>query len=516
VIPGKTYGIEDIVAVLKRRRWVILAPFVLVSLATLAVVRVLPNKYRAETVILVVPQRVPESYVRSTVTAPIEDRLRSISEQILSRSRLEQIILDLNLYPTLRRTTIMEDIVARMRREIDVEVIKGDAFRVSFVGDDPRTVAQVAQRLASLFIEENLKDREVLAEGSFEFIDSQLEEARGQLLEREKQLEEYSRRYDGQLPTQLQGNLQMMSNLQSQIRAIDESIARDRDQRLIIERSIADATAIDAPDPSQPRDAAPTTAAQRLAIAQEQFRLLQTRLAPKHPDVIAAKRALERLAQEAEAEQMQAAVSPAGPSPAMTAQERAKANKINELRQQMANLDQRIEGERAQEQQLRETLSVYQARVEATPTRSTELTDLTRDYDTLNQQYRNLLAKKYDSKVAANLEKRQIGEQFKVLDPAKVPEKPYSPDRTRLTQLGVAFGLCLGLGLAALLEYLDTTLKTDDDVFVALSLPVLAVVPKIEAHARPRRRRMAWPSVARSAAVIAAAAAAVGLWVIGS
>ncbi len=131
----------------------------------------MPNRYRSETLILVVPQRVPESYVKSTVTARIEDRLQSISQQILSRTRLERIIQDFNLYATERRAGVMEDIVEQMRRDIDVQIVKGDAFRVSYTGDDPRTVMQVTERLASLFIEENLRDRAVLAEDSYQFLD---------------------------------------------------------------------------------------------------------------------------------------------------------------------------------------------------------------------------------------------------------------------------------------------------------------------------------------------------------
>src|SRR6516162_9260374 len=166
MIPGKQYRPEDFLHVAWARKWQILVPFVIIAAATIVGVRFLPNRYLSETFILVVPQRVPETYVRSTVTTRIEDRVQTITQQILSRTRLERIIQDFNLYPELRKTAIMEDVVERMRSSIGVQVVKGDAFRVSFTSDDARTAMRVTERLASLFIEENLRDREVLAEGT--------------------------------------------------------------------------------------------------------------------------------------------------------------------------------------------------------------------------------------------------------------------------------------------------------------------------------------------------------------
>jgi len=174
VIPGKTYTPEDIVRIAWRRKWWAVLPAIAVAAGVAGWARTLPNLYHSETLILVVPQRVPESYVRSTVTTRIEDRLQSITQQILSRTRLERIVQDFNLYAEERRTAIMEDIVERMRREIEVQVVKGDAFRVGFTSSDARTAMRVTERLASLFIEENLRDREVLAEGTNQFLEAQL------------------------------------------------------------------------------------------------------------------------------------------------------------------------------------------------------------------------------------------------------------------------------------------------------------------------------------------------------
>jgi len=203
MLPGKTFKPEDILLILRRRVWVLLVPFAVVGAIAAAVAHKLPDQFRSETVIIVVPQRVPESYVRATVTTRIEDRLQSLSQQIMSRTRLERIIQDFNLYAERRKTGIMEDIVEQMRRDMSLQVVRGDAFKITFVGDNPRTVMKVTERLATLFIDESMKDREVLAEGTNQFLEAQLEDARRRLIEHEKKLEEYRRQFAGQLRGEL-------------------------------------------------------------------------------------------------------------------------------------------------------------------------------------------------------------------------------------------------------------------------------------------------------------------------
>ena len=246
MLPGKTYAPEDFVRIASRRKWAIVLPFVIIALTTVVVAHYLPNRYRSETVILVVPQQVPESYVRSTVTSRIEDRLQSISQQILSRTRLERIIQDFNLYERERQVGIMEDVIERMRtRDIRVETLKGDAFRIAFIGDNPVTVMRVTDRLASHFIDENLRDREILAQGTSQFLTVQLDDARRRLIEQEQEAGSVPAASSGELPSQAAGNLQQVQNLQLQVQAVVESLNRDVDRKLIIERALADVKAMD-------------------------------------------------------------------------------------------------------------------------------------------------------------------------------------------------------------------------------------------------------------------------------
>jgi polysaccharide chain length determinant protein (PEP-CTERM system associated) len=464
----------------------------------------------------VIPQRVPESYVRSTVTTKIEDRLSSLREQILSRSRLERIVRDFNLYPEMREKAPMEDVIEAMRRSIDVAVERGDAFKVSFVSGNPGIAQKVTERLASIFIEENLRDREVQAEGTNQFLDSQLEDARRRLVEHEKKLEDYRRRYAGQLPTQVQTNLQAIQNAQMQLQALNESINRDRDRRLVLERQLADvqsapSTIENAPTTNGPDAPAPAmSSAQLLDVARARLRALQLHYTAEHPDVVAAKRQIEELEAKVQAES--SAPKSAAPPP-VSAAEIQRRNRIGELTAELRSIDAQVLRKQTQERQLQESVASYQAKVDAAPTRESELTELTRDYSTLQGAYTTLLTKREDSKVAANLERRQVGEQFKVLDPARVPERPFSPNVMMINAIGAALGLAIGLGFIALLEYRDATLRTEDDITRVVHLPVLALVPMMSSERERRSYRRRRLLIGLTVLVmVASSGAAVLLW----
>jgi polysaccharide chain length determinant protein (PEP-CTERM system associated) len=517
VLPGKTYAPEDFVEIASRRKWAIVLPFVFISLATVVIAHYLPNRYRSETLILVVPQQVPESYVRSTVTSRIEDRLQSISQQILSRTRLERIIQDFNLYQRERQIGIMEDIVEKMRtRDIRVETLKGDAFRIAFIGDNPVTVMRVTDRLASHFIDENLRDREILAQGTSQFLTVQLEDARRRLAEQEKKLEVYRLLHSGELPSQAAGNLQQVQNLQLQVQSVIESLNRDVDRKLIIERLLADVRAIDVQAVASAvasGDTSDQPVSIQLAVAEKTLSEMQLRLTPEHPDVSRLKRRITGLKHRAEAESLAAPLSPESAAPTTPGQ-MLQRNRERALQLELEGLDRQIANKRAEEQRLRKLAAGYQARIEAVPARETELAELTRDHDTLQKMYADLLVKNEESKIAANLERRQIGEQFKILDSARPAEKPFSPNRTRINLLGALGGLLAGLGLAAFLEYRDASFRSQDEVSIVLSLPVLAQIPlistPIERQQVLRKRRMI-----AVAAVVASIAVTAVLWRIG-
>ena len=479
MLPGRKYGPEDFLRIAWQRKWVIALPAVVIAAATVMYARALPDMFRSETTILIVPQRVPESYVRATVTSRIEDRLGSLRQQILSRGKLEPLIITYHLYEPERAVMPMEAVVERMRNAINVDIVRDDAFSISYVSTSATAAKAVAERLATLFIDENTSEREVLAEGTNQFLETQLEGARKRLEDHEAKLADYRRRYAGALPSQLDSNLQILQSLNLQVQGITNDLARNRDAMLVVDRALNEAGAAAAPGAARLEAASPgTSLPDRLAAAKASLDELRTRLKPEHPDVVAAQKLV------ADLEQKVAAAPVVAPGSGIVRSANPAADRrLDELRTQRENLTREIARKQEEEARIRGEIASYQARVEEAPARESELTALTRDYETLQNIYTGLLAKKEDAAIAANLERRQIGEQFKVLDSARVPQRPFSPNRMQINAIGGFGGVMLGLLLAALLEYRDSTLKSEEDVRMALSLPVLAAIPLLAADA---------------------------------
>lgn len=520
MLPGRRYSADEVIYLAKRFKWLIALTWVIIAFSTWIVGEALPDRFRSETVLQVVGERIQPGLVRSTVTDTLDRRLPAMTQQILSRTRLERIIQDFNLYQQERKSKLMEDIVVRMRDDISVQTVKGDTIQVSFVAGDARTAMKVAEQLGSLFVEENVRDRTILAEGTNQFLDSQLEEARRRLLDHERRLEEYRRLHAGELPSQLPANLQAMQNLQSQNAQLDESVNRDRDRQLVLERMLADVNA-ETVSAAEARSvsggdathAGAQSASAQLEAARTQLQGMLLRLKPEHPDILRAQRVIGELERKADDEAARAPVSDqSGPRP-QSPSEALRANRVRDIKAELEMLDRQIQHKADQKKQVAQQLAEYQRRSEAVPTRESELIALTRDYETLQKIYTTLLAKGEDAKVAYNLERRQMGEQFRIIDQARLPERPFSPNRLFINLAGILGGLLVGLGLVALIEVRDTSMRSDDDVVATLSLPVLATIPAIvtAAEARVQRRRQMLLA-AVSGMVVVAAGAAVLAW----
>ncbi|MEO5821846.1 MAG: GNVR domain-containing protein [Vicinamibacteraceae bacterium] len=536
MLPGKTFAADDILRIVKRRRWYLITPVFVCAFGALMVSRFLPNRYQSDTLIQIVPQRVPDSYVKSTVTTDLDERLKQITQQIMSRTRLEDVITQLDLFSAERKTVPMEDLVAKLRGDIDVIVTPGrkvagriadtDSFRIVFTHPDPQTTMRVTEQLANWFIAENSRLRGMQADSTNEFIDSQLADARNRLEAQEKKLETFRELHSGRLPSQMQTNMTAIQSTQMQLQSLVASLETDRGRKLVTERIYNDAVseqaaiaaAPPAPVPGQSANADPlagATAKQQLEAAKQQLARLELRLTAEHPDIKRTKSIIADLEKKAEAE----AQTPSGGSThsaPITTEETRRRERISGLRAELDGLSRTIAVKEAEERRLRGTVADYQSRIESVPGLESEWISLSRDYDTLQETYRGLLGKSEESKVSANLERRQIGEQFRVLDPPRVPTKPKSPQRLVINAGGLALGILVGLALAGLLEFMDTTYRGEADVRTALSLPVLAVVPHLptaaDLRAAAKRQRMVAVAVAGVLVASAGVAAALQLW----
>jgi polysaccharide chain length determinant protein (PEP-CTERM system associated) len=518
VLPGQTYSPEDILRILGRRAWLIVIMLVLGAAVAVGVSKRLPNQYRSETLIMLVPQRISDNYVKAAVTGRIEDRLATLEDQILSRSRLERIILDLDLYQSLRRTLPMEDVVQRMRDDIAIKVEGKESFRVSYVSGVAKTAQTTTARLASLFIEENLRDRENLAEDTNQFLDSQLEDAKRRLIEHEKKLEEYRSRYGGELPSQATANLQAIQNAQVQLQVLAEAADRARERRLLLERQIIDLQANPPPVAAVPQAIASTdslpgeSAEQQLQLARARLQVLLSHDKPDHPDVRMMQRTIHDLEGKVEAEGRRPPAQISVTEKPATAAERLQQARLRDLKLQMDDIDRQLVEKESQDLRLRASVSEYQAKLDAVPKRESDLVELTRDYTTLQTTYQSLLQKREEAKLASNLERRNIGEQFKILDPARVPERPFSPNRMLIDLGGAGAGFALGALLVGLLEYRDTSFKSEQDVIRLLNVRVLALVPIMVSKLDRRTRRRRTMAAAIAAVLLLGAVAALVAW----
>jgi polysaccharide chain length determinant protein (PEP-CTERM system associated) len=490
MLPGKTFRPEDLLLILRRRFWLVMVPFAIVSAATAVYVRYLPDVYRSEATIAVEPPRVSSNIVAGALPIDIDDRLPAIRSEILSRSRLERIIQELNLYAAERRAGgIMEDIYERMKGQIVLASIRGaNAIRVGFQAGDPRTAQKVADQLAALFINESSRDRQIMIDGTDQFLQTSLEEARQRLVEKETALAKYRLEHGPELPEQVPANLQAAQNTHNRIQALVIAIDRDQERLGFLERQIAEAESqVQAPDVAMavvPGQAA--TAEQQLRMARAQLTELEFTRKPEHPDVLSLKRTIRDLEARLDREALESPVSTGG-GRSVSPAEAARLARLRDLREQVDQIKKQTARNTSEVEKLRPVAAEYERRAQAAPARGSEMVELNRDYNTLNGTYISLLQKREASNLTASLERRQIGEQFKLLDPARVPARPTSPNRQRMNLMGMGVGLLMGLALTGLFEYRDATLKTDDEVSRVLAMPVLAVVPFMESDVERRK-----------------------------
>ena len=515
MLPGRVYTPTDILQIAWDRKWLILIPWLIVAAGVAAFARTLEDRYVSESLLQIIAQRVPQNLVRSTITTSIEERLPIITQQIMTRTRLERLVQDFGLYSEQRESgALMEDIIRDMREtHINVTAIKGDAFRISYESSDPRLAMRVTERLASFFVEESVRDREIQAENTNQFLEASLDEARRRLFESEKKVEEYTKQFRGELPSQLSSNLATQTNLENRLTQNQENLLRDRDRRSVLERNLAEAEAeltTGQQMTSVVGDQTPTAvlpAAQQLERAKAAYAQMAKTYKPDFPNMKAQAGLIRDLEAKVEQEALATPLSgaPRGPSPI----EAARLKRVATFRDELSTLDAQIAQREAAGKVLRGQIADVQRRIEATPTRDSEMIAITRDYESLKQIYNSLFQKSEDAKVAANLERRQIGEQFKVIDSARMPERPASPDRLQYYLGGIFGGLLVGAALVSVLEYRDSSFRTDTDIVTVLALPVLATIPAIlsrDDRAYRRRKRL----------YAVAAAGLVGILVVGA
>lgn len=455
----------------KHKLAVALVTFVLSGGACVVVYR-LPAIYKSEATILVDEQKIPERYVSSTVNTDVADRLATISQEILSSTALKKIIDNFDLYHSERQHLFFEEIIERMRKDITITTEKGwtgnrpGAFHVGFNGPDPNIVASVANRVANLFVEENLRTREVQADGTSEFIVTELTEAKKKLDELESKVSRYKLEHNGELPEQQNAIIGNLARLQVVLQGDQDAVARAHQTKLLLENSLniaqgmADAAAGSAPaagqQPQAPGQPGPDDLSRRITAKEAQLETLRLQFTDNYPDVKALRADIARLrarASDADAKKASAAVPSSGQpgapqQPQMSPQDEAR---LAEMKGQLKLINDEIQHRMAEEESVKNQISAIQARLDQLPVREQQMAGVTRDYQISKQNYQSLLEKKLSADMAAEMERRQKAERFTILDPARVPAKPYKPNRPLL--YGSSCAVALALALASVIGF---------------------------------------------------------------
>ena len=500
-------GLGSIVAIVRRRRTLALLPFLFVFTAAVSLAFFLPSLWTAKAVILVDRQQVPEAFVKSTVTTDVESRLLTLSHEIISRSRLIKIIDQYNLYPKLRQTHSAEDLAEQMRRDIRIE-FQGDdrdrrtgprtvAFNVAYTTGDPRVAMAVANSLAALYVDENVRYREKQAVGTSEFLESQLQEVRNRLQSQERKITEFKERYMGELPEQREANLRTLDRLQQQLQSAHESARRATERRQLLTQALAeiDQTAVGGGGLDGPNPSPAETAAARLSLLKQELAQMEMRYSDRYPDVVALKEQIRGLEAKMRSEPPAPAPKNA-PKPGGVFAVKRDGKELRTIPQSayvqslVQQLDQATVDVKATSDEirgLRSELGVYQRRIENTPRREQELALITRDYEATRELFRSLLGKRGEAEIAADLEQRQKGEQFRIIDPATLPDRTAGPNRLRLLVIGLVLAVGASGIAVVLAEHVDSSYRSVEEVRASESVPVLSTIPKIVTESDRRR-----------------------------
>jgi protein tyrosine kinase modulator len=449
-----------------RRPWLVIIPFLLSVVVAVAVSFVLTPRYRSSTLILVAPEQMPTNFVPQMSTERVARRLQTLRQEVQSRTRLEMVAREFDPYGSLGKEPLINTI-ERMRQAVRVSVKGDDAFSIEFEHRDPKMAMLVADRLTTLFMEEVVGASERQVSNAYEFIEKQLEGARTQLEQKEAALRTYKEQHMGQLPEQVQANLATLQRLQLEQQTTAEGLRKATDTMRLLEggngAGEGGERGLKTPSPDS------------LSVLKANLAILKTRYTEQHPDVRALQSRVDLL-EKAAANQAPDAPPVDPEKVAAELRVREARIEIESLRARLADVDRRI--------------AAFQERVEAAPRREQEVLGLMRDYQKLSENYSALLSKKLDAEMAARLERQQKGQQFRVLDPAYLPEQPSFPNRGLFALSGVGIGILLGIGLAITVDALDPTIKDAESVRSAFSFPVLAVIPYVKPRDQARLAKL--------------------------
>ena len=476
-------NLRDYVTILKRRKKSVILPVLIIFSIAATVALVMPPVYKSNSTILIEEQDIPKEYILSTVTGYAEERLQTISQRVLSSTKLLDIINRYNLYSDKRKIWTSEEIIEKMRKDIKVDTISAEvndpragrsekvtiAFSITYYGNNPAVVQQIANVLASLFLEENLKVRGQQSESAAKFFQDELQRVQTRMAELDGKLAAYKQRNVDSLPELTQLNLQELSRVEQAVEQMNDQLGASQQKESNFRTQME----------GIPSDAEVKQKA-RLNELRAQLANLKSRVSDEYPDVIKLKQEIAETEKELK-EQRQDAPSAMVDNQsyvALAAQHAGTRTEIESLKRQISALTRKRDG--------------YRRRIEASPRVEEGYKALFTERTNVQAKYDDLMKKQMEANVAQGLEKGQMGERFTLIDPARLPEKPVQPNIPVFLLLGLVLGASASAGVVALNEAGDKAAYSVDALAKALSVPLVCAIPEIvtpQMVARRKRRR---------------------------
>jgi polysaccharide chain length determinant protein (PEP-CTERM system associated) len=478
---------QDFLDILKRRRWSIIIPAGAVFIIAAIVAFCWPPTYRSTATILIEEQEVPREYVNTAVTTFADQRLQSINQRIMGTTRLLEIITKFKLYDDLKSKWTTEEIIDRMRKDIKFNTVSADvidprsgqprpatiAFTVSYNGKNPVVVQQVASELTSLYLEENLKDREKQSQGTSKFLEDEMKSVQVQLADFDSRIKTYKQGHINSLPELTQLNLQSLETVEREIVSLNYQLRTLKERESNIQTELS-TMSTDAGNQDKTR------------LSELRVRLgeMKTRLTDEHPDVIKTRGEIAELMKQLRATGRD------------TADNKPDNPAYITLSSQLSGIQSEIESAKRQIETLSRKREDYKRRIAASPGVEEGYKNILDQRNNLQLKYDDLSKKFMEAKVSNGMEKEQKGERFTLIDAARLPEKPVSPNIPAILLIGLVLGLGSGVGVAALNEQGDQTARTPEMLARVTSFPVLASIPEIVtwediARLKKKRRRAA-------------------------
>ncbi len=484
--------VQDYTKILKKRWWIVAIPAILFAIVGYAITYFVKPQYISQALVLVEQQKVPENYVKPIVTEDLNARLATMREQILSRSRLQPIIEHFNLFADGKAS--MDDRIDQTRKSIDIKTIQSDiartngvpGFFIFFKANDPRTAQLVCGEILSLFITESLNNQAAYSAGATDFLKGELADAKAKLDEQAAALAKFQQSYAGKLPGAEASNMNMMTTLNTQLDAANQALSRLQQQRDYAESmlELQQSQSAQTVTTHGGTAAAPQELQQQLQQLMKEEAELSGRYTDENPDVVSVRRKIADIRQQI-ASAPAPVVTPSTSTPKLT-----DSIGVQQVRAQIRAIDAEIAQKKKDQAATQGQLRMYQERISSSPEVQAQYEALTRDNATARTFYEGILNNMNQSKMATDLEKRQQGEHFTTLDEPNLPESPAYPKRGVFVGGGLGAGLALGLLIVGVLEYLDTALRSENDIWAFTKLPTLGVIayngsePQVKAKRR--------------------------------